>query len=510
MTTAPVTAAPEADVALGNDGKAEVTIADTTHYVSGNDIDDARQRVLALLAAQAAELRRPLRTRTHGDEGEWTFIVHPDGTLAPDDTAAAPTASESVAAPVVEPVPEPLVAPVPEPVAEPVVEPTLTPAALVVPLAPARTLTSSPEESSTTHPTAPPLERPTGWTSAATRVDTATAPTAVPVTDSRALLDQDTAETDPTPGTHQHPKQRESFLTSRQAESPATQGLRGAVSLMGLRVGPSASELAFRADRRAVSQHWPTPRTIYIANEKGGVGKTPTVVCLSAVFARYGGAGVLAWDNNQTRGTLGWRTEQGPHEVTLHELLPHVGDLLGPNAQAAHLAAYTHHQREDHYDVLRSKPVSLAVADRVTRTDVDRIHQVASKYYRLIFIDSGNDVADPIWQRGIDHTDQLVIATTTRDDHAEAGARLLEALTDRDEHSARLAREAVVVVNTADARATREDKNRMVTAFGHLAREAVVIPHDPGMVDGILRYDGLRPATQRAWLNAAAHVARGL
>lgn len=34
-------------------------------------------------------------------------------------------------------------------------------------------------------------------------------------------------------------------------------------------------------------------------------GQTPTTVLLSAVFARYGGAGVVAWDANQTRGTLG-------------------------------------------------------------------------------------------------------------------------------------------------------------------------------------------------------------
>lgn len=53
-----------------------------------------------------------------------------------------------------------------------------------------------------------------------------------------------------------------------------------------------------------------------MANGKGGAGKTPTTVLLSAVFARYGGAGVVAWDANQTRGTLGWRTEQGPHAAT--------------------------------------------------------------------------------------------------------------------------------------------------------------------------------------------------
>jgi hypothetical protein len=68
-------------------------------------------------------------------------------------------------------------------------------------------------------------------------------------------------------------------------------------------------------------------------NGKGGVGKTMTTINLSAVFARNGGAGVLAWDNNQTRGTLGWSTEQGPHEATILDLLPKVPSFLGPAAQ---------------------------------------------------------------------------------------------------------------------------------------------------------------------------------
>jgi MinD-like ATPase involved in chromosome partitioning or flagellar assembly len=163
-----------------------------------------------------------------------------------------------------------------------------------------------------------------------------------------------------------------------------------------------------------------------VVNGKGGAGKTPTTVLLAAVFARHGGAGVLTWDNNQTRGTLGWRTEQG-REATLLDLLPQVDRLLSTGAQSADLAHFVHHQTRDRFDVLRSKPMALAHEQRVEPSDVDAIHAVAAKYYRLIFIDSGNDESDPMWLRMIDHTDQLVVATTTRDDHAEAGALLLEA-----------------------------------------------------------------------------------
>ncbi|MFT3888487.1 MAG: AAA family ATPase [Arachnia sp.] len=319
----------------------------------------------------------------------------------------------------------------------------------------------------------------------------------VPASEHRALAVRDARE-------------RPSFLQYERPEEPAREGLRGALNRLGFRLAPGDAEQAVRNNELAVSQHWPGPRTIAIVNGKGGAGKTPTTVLLSAVFARYGGAGVLAWDNNQTRGTLGWRTETGPHDRTLLEMLPEADRLLGTAAQSADLAYFVHHQPREKYDVLRSKPIRLAHENRLSPDDVDAVHAVAAKFYRLIFIDSGNDESDPMWLRMIDHADQIVIATTTRSDHAEAGALLLEALADRDERSAQLARRSVVVVSQADPKATYAEVDRVVDGYRNLAREVVTIPFDQEMVDGHLRYGSLAKPTQRAWLVAAAAVARGL
>ena len=76
------------------------------------------------------------------------------------------------------------------------------------------------------------------------------------------------------------------------------------------------------------------PKIFCIANQKGGVGKTMTTAMLSAVYARVGGGNVLAWDNNDTRGTLGWRTEQGLYDTTLRDLLPEASRLLALGAGA--------------------------------------------------------------------------------------------------------------------------------------------------------------------------------
>ncbi|MCI1019356.1 ATPase [Microbacterium sp. C5A9] len=303
--------------------------------------------------------------------------------------------------------------------------------------------------------------------------------------------------------------ERPSFLQQERREEPARRGGRGFLNRVGFSLGPNARERAIREDEHAVSMHWPGPRTVAVVNGKGGAGKTPATVLLSAVFAQYGGAGVLAWDNNQTRGTLGWRTETGAHDRTLLELLPQTQRLLGAQGQSADLAHFVHHQPQEKYDVLRSKPIRLAHENRLSPADVDSIHAVAAKFYRLIIIDSGNDESDPMWLRMIDLADQIVVATTTRDDHAEAGALLLEALEDRDERSARLAQESVVVVSQADPKASPGDVADVIDGYRSLAREVVPIPFDREMVDGHLRLRALAEPTQQAWLSAAAAVARG-
>lgn len=543
MTTVPTW--PRIDAVVRPDGSAEVTINGTSHPVQTTDVDDARAAVLALVTDTAGKVRRPVRVSTVDPDGTWPLIVHPDGTVEPDDdvvidladhhprrrTAAddepgsdaeedrmqpdvvhaasfEPAAGEDRPNPDLHRQTIPLstrTVPLPSRPLFPSVPPT-PPMNEISPADADDVADTADEVSSSTYsvPTVPPAAPSVGRTPS-TPPPPATAPTAP------AQSDDGSAPTGRQPSQPMTRREaRRSFLEREQALEPAAHGMRGLLARVGIRVQPSEAELAERADEHAVSQHWAGPRTIAIVNGKGGASKTPTTIALSAVFARYGGAGVLAWDNNQTRGTLGWRTEQGPHEATLLDLLPDTDRLLGPSAQAADLARYVHHQTRDKFDVLRSKPMALAHEQRITTADVDAIHAVAAKYYRLILIDSGNDESDPMWLRMIDHADQLVVATTTRDDHAEAGALLLEALAERDPRSARLAARAVAVISQADPKATRADSARVADGYRALARAVVTIPHDPAMVDGILRHGALRPTTQRAWLAAGAAVAKGL
>jgi MinD-like ATPase involved in chromosome partitioning or flagellar assembly len=110
----------------------------------------------------------------------------------------------------------------------------------------------------------------------------------------------------------------------------------------------------------------------------------------------------------------------------------------------------------------------------------------------------------------IDHTDQLVVVTTTRADHAEAGALMMEALRDRDEHSARLVANSVGILSVADPKASSEAIARIQRGYARMCREVATIPYDHAMVDGAVAFDNLKHRTRKAWLRAGAYVGEGL
>ncbi|PHP52466.1 MinD/ParA family ATP-binding protein [Actinomyces ruminis] len=299
-----------------------------------------------------------------------------------------------------------------------------------------------------------------------------------------------------------------SFLSSTAASGPRPTGLRAVAARLGLKMQATDSERQQWLDERTVAQHWPGPRTIAVLNGKGGAGKTPTSILLAGFFARLGSGSVVAADGNVTRGTLGWRTEQGPHTATILDMVPEIDRLMDPSARNGDVAAFTHHQTVDQFDVLRSNPLLLSTEQKLTPSQLDGIQRVLTRYYRLIVWDTGNDEGDELWLRIVSHADQIVVATTTRADHAEAGRLLLEGLAARDERGAALARNSVVVVSQADKEERRA--SALVDGFAATAREVVTVPYDAAMREQWLRSDKLAPATRAAWLHAAAAVARGL
>ncbi|MFB8146660.1 AAA family ATPase [Microbacterium sp. NPDC056003] len=301
---------------------------------------------------------------------------------------------------------------------------------------------------------------------------------------------------------------RPSFLSPAPEPLPRPTGWRGFARRLGIIAKPSAAERRRAEWTAIVSRQWAGCRTIAIANGKGGVGKTMTTAMLSAVYAREGGGNVLAWDNNDTRGTLGWRTEQGIYDTTLRDLLPEASRLLELGAGVSDITRFVHHQATDRYDVLRSNPELLATDQRIASADFDLLMQVAARFYRLVVFDSGNDESAERWLRMVDNSYQLVLPTLATPESAESAALLLDALRGRDERSSILAARAVVIVTQSEP--APAVARQIADGFRDHVRTVHIIPFDPALKAGPLRFDELRPRTRDAWFAAAAATAEGL
>ncbi|NMR32314.1 MinD/ParA family ATP-binding protein [Crystallibacter degradans] len=462
MTPTEVLAFPNIRAVVRDNGTAEVVVAGNSRFVpAGESLQDLRNNALDLVVGEARTLQRPVRVRIEDPDGHGELIVHPDKNIEsvsyePRSRTETPeTTRQEAAPPVIDTVPAP--------------EPETVPA--------------EPDAVSAAPATKDAEPWPPGPVSSG------------PVSSL------------PEPATRRPLREAGSFLAAPSTVEPATQGIRGMLNNLGFSLAPSANELGEREDIRLASKHFAGTRTIAVVNQKGGSNKTPTVADLAAVFGRNGGS-VVAWDNNPTTGTLGWRTEQGDHTRSALDVIAAADALLSPTAQSADINAFVHHQSTDKYDVLRSD-ADVDGTHEVTAEEVDILHRVVSKYYRLILMDSGNNHRSAEWNRMIDHADQLVVPTTNEEDRVEAALLTLQGLDLKSERSASLTTNAVVIVSErqkGEARLSQETAAK----FRPYIRDVVVVPFDPALKSGQIRFGALHPATRRAWLRAAAAVARGL
>lgn len=457
----------------------------TFHALRASNVEDARMEALELLRRFAGDVGGPVTVRSTEPSGVFDFLINPDGsTHLPARDYPAPA--------------QPTPPTPPQPATQPA-EHTETPTTAPSP-APAPTTTTPPAAlpPAVTQPTAPVVAQP--------------APARPPA---GAALGADEREPSVPAPVHQ-PRRREvqaelrrqSLLEEITTQGPAHHGVRGMLNAMGLKLAPSKAELMERENITKISRHWVGPRTIAVVNGKGGSSKTPSTILLAALLARYGGGNVIAWDNNSTRGTLGWRTESGGHDATVADLLPRASHLLGNEARASDLEAFTHHQSVDRFDVLRSDPTQLASEQPADEVSFRAVHAVLARYYRIILIDTGNDESLPAWSSMIERTDAIVVPTITRPEHAESARLLLDGLARSGRHGERLAEQATVIVSQASA--SEPSPAHYVEIFNGMARVAVGIPYDPAMSNSPLLLDSLGAATRRAWLAAGAAMTDAL
>ncbi len=299
---------------------------------------------------------------------------------------------------------------------------------------------------------------------------------------------------------------------SQSPTGPAEHGWQVAVrrATLGLvAVGPGRNEHRHRDNVRAVQRSLDGPKTIVVMNPKGGAHKTTATLLLASTFGIHRGGYTLAWDNNETRGTLGWRSEHARHTNTAVNLLQNLSRFTDLQvARVGDLDNYVRSQGSAQFDVLASDEDAASAAS-VDAEAFGELHRTLERFYRVMVVDTGNNMRASNWQAAIDVADQLVVVSTVREDTAQSAAWALDALraTGHDD----LIRRAVTVLSAPAPRVDRRLRRRLHEHFGALTRSVIDVPYDRGLVSGgPIGYDALSRRTREAWLQVTAEVADGL
>jgi MinD-like ATPase involved in chromosome partitioning or flagellar assembly len=280
----------------------------------------------------------------------------------------------------------------------------------------------------------------------------------------------------------------------------------------GVRIEAAAARLEWRqatADEdleRAIAvlrRKLRTPRVLAFANPKGGVHKTTATVLAAATIGSVRGRGVLAWDDNELRGTLGLRAGSARHARTIRHL---IGDLMQiENMHGDELLQtlddYLRHASDGSYDVLAGEE-NPRFAQRLDQHTVRRVMDLLRRTHDVICVDTGNNVESVNWQTVMRAADQLVITTVPREDAAFTADWMLDLLTDTG--MADLVANAVTLISCPGP-GPMPLLDDLTRHFLTRTRAVAVVPYDPALeVGSSIEYGDLQTETRHAWLRATS------
>lgn len=305
------------------------------------------------------------------------------------------------------------------------------------------------------------------------------------------------------------------FLDRRDAtqdHGPATWGWRGTVRRWTgglISPGMGRAELAYENDRRTIQRDFDGPRTIAFINPKGGAAKTTGVLAAGYTFGTVRGGGVVAWDNNETRGTLGIRGTRSTHRNTTRELLEDLERFTDVyQSRIGDLGAFVRSQGDAHFDVLASDE-RPDVTGTIRAQDFDAVHKLLERFYRIILIDTGNSIRAENWLAAVGSADLLVVTSTIREDTGYSGLWMLDALQDAGYQN--LKYKTITVLSDPSANVDTKLAADLVGVYEQRTRGVYRVPYDPVLVAGTtIPYGQLSKDTRRSWLRACAAMAEAL
>ena len=305
------------------------------------------------------------------------------------------------------------------------------------------------------------------------------------------------------------------FLDRRDGEKelgPANWGWRGRVrrwsgGVIKPRMGPK--EQAHEEARHAIQRDFDGPRTIAFINPKGGAAKTTGVLAAGYTFGTVRGGGVVAWDNNETRGTLGIRGTRSSHRNTTRELLEDLGRFKDVyQSRIGDLGAFVRSQGDAHFDVLASDE-RPDVTGMIRAEDFKEVHQLLERFYRVVLVDTGNNMRAENWLAAAGAADLLVVTSTIREDTGYSGLWMLDAL--QESGYADLKRKTISVISDPSAQVDAKLAHDLEQVYEQRTRAVYRVPYDPVLVSGsVVPYAQLSEATRESWLRACAGMAEAL
>jgi MinD-like ATPase involved in chromosome partitioning or flagellar assembly len=262
---------------------------------------------------------------------------------------------------------------------------------------------------------------------------------------------------------------------------------------------PDSDDRAAAVLRRKLGK----PRVLAFANPKGGVHKTTATVLAAATIGSVRGRGVLAWDDNELRGTLGLRAGSARHARTIRHLVSELLEIehMHGDALMSHLDDFLRHASDGSYDVLAGEE-NPRFAQRLDQSTVRRVMDLVRRTHDVICVDTGNNVESVNWQTVMRSADQLVITTVPREDAAFTADWMLDVLNETGMED--LVSNAVTLISCPSP-GKLPLLDDLAKHFATRTRAVAIVPYDPALeVGSSIEYSVLQPETRQAWMRAAA------
>jgi len=137
------------------------------------------------------------------------------------------------------------------------------------------------------------------------------------------------------------------------------------------------------------------------------------------------------------------------------------------------------------------------------------VHALLERFYRILLVDTGNNMRAENWLAAADAADLLVVTSTVREDTGYSGLWMLDAL--QDAGYANLKYKTITVLSDPSPKVDEQLAADLVSVYEQRTRGVYRVPYDAALVSGsVIPYNQLSDATQRAWLRACAGMAAAL